>query len=175
MKILKGIFYVILIIVILVFVVALFLPSKYRVERSSDINQPLHVAYGYVADFNNFHEWNPWTPLEPEHSYQVEGDSGKVGQTYSWEGENIGSGKMVFTQFTPLAIKSDIEFISPQQGIGIVEWEFEDKGSVTNVTWRITGDSDYPLGRYLGLMMDGFLGASFEEGIRNLKEKLESN
>lgn len=174
MKIIKSIFYVILAIVALVFVIAIFLPSQYRVERTVDIKKPVGMVYGYVADFNNFHDWNPWTILEPNHPYEVTGDSAKVGQKYYWEGEIIGSGHMIFTEFKPYdLIKSDIAFLSPQQGKGVVEWEFEGNERSTQVTWSLTGEADYPLGRYYGLMMDSFLGKSFEEGVNNLKNNLE--
>lgn len=177
MKILKGIFYVILVIVALIFVVALFLPSQYRVERSVEVDTPIAIVYGYVADFNNFHAWNPWTPLEPNHSYEVIGDSGMVGQKYYWEGEIIGSGKMVFTEFKQYEmIRSDINFLMPNEGSGVVDWEFEADGNSTNVTWSLSGSADYPIGRYFGLMMDGMLGPSFEEGMSKLKlqcEKIE--
>ena len=174
MKILKGIFYVILVIVALVFVVALFLPSEYRVERSTEINRPVGMVYGYVADFNNFHEWNPWSALEPNHSYEVKGDSGTVGQQYHWEGEIIGSGQMEFTEFKQYdLIRSNITFLTPNEGFGIVDWEFEGSENLTNVTWSLTGSADYPIGRYFGLMMDGMLGPSFEEGMTKLKSKCE--
>lgn len=176
MKIIKGIFYVILVIVALVFVIAIFLPSQYSVERTVEINKPVEVVYGYVADFNNFHNWNPWTILEPNHPYEVTGDSAKVGQKYYWEGEIIGSGHMIFTEFKPYdLIKSDIAFLAPQQGEGVVEWEFEENTNSTKVKWSLTGNADYPLGRYYGLMMDNFLGKSFEDGMSNLKKKVETN
>ena len=78
MKILKGIFYAIFAIVVLIFVIALFLPPQYKVERSTEINGSIDTVYGFVADFNNFHDWNPWTPLEPKHNYEVLGDSGSL-------------------------------------------------------------------------------------------------
>jgi len=172
MKALKGIFYVILAIIALVFVVAIFLPSEYKVERSAEINKPVTMIFGYVSDFNNFHSWNPWTPLEPNHSYTVSGDSGQVGHKYLWEGEIIGSGNMIFTKFIPFdLIKSDINFLSPQKAKGVVEWAFDGTENSTTVSWSLTGSADYPLGRYYGLMMDGFLGPSFEEGMNSLKKR----
>lgn len=135
MKIIKGIFYVILAIVVLIFIIAIFLPNQYKVERSVLINKPVQKVYGYVADFNNFHDWNPWTILEPNHPYEVTGDSAKVGQKYYWEVEIIGSGYMIFTKFKPYdLIKSEIAFLSPQQGEGVVEWEFEKNANSTKVT-----------------------------------------
>lgn len=83
---------------------------------------------------------------------------------------------MIFTKFKPYdLIKSEIAFLSPQQGEGVVEWEFEKNANSTKVTQSLTGDADYPLGRYYGLMMDNFLGKSFEEGMSNLKKKVETN
>lgn len=99
-----------------------------------------------------------------------------MGQKYYWEGEIIGSGHMIFTEFKLYnLIKSDIAFLSPQQGEGFVEWEFEENTNSTKVKWSLTGNADYPLGRYYGLMMDNFLGKSFEDGMSNLKKKVETN
>ncbi|MCB9208428.1 MAG: SRPBCC family protein [Ignavibacteriales bacterium] len=175
MKILKIIFGVIVSIIILFLVVALFLPTEYRVERSIEINKPQVEVYNYVADFNNFQAWNPWSPMEPGHKFEVTGDSAVVGQKYYWEGEIIGSGQMIFTEFQPYKlIKSDIEFMTPQQGVGVVDWTFSNEGNSTKVTWGMTGKADYPVGRYFGLMMDSFLGKNFEDGVKVLKEKVES-
>ena len=127
-----------------------------------------------MADFNNFHDWNPWTTLEPNHSYEVTGDSGTIGQKYYWEGETIGSGQMEFIEFKQYdIISSNITFLTPNEGFGVVNWEFERDENVTIVTWSLTGNADYPIGRYFGLMMDGILGPSFEDGMVNLKLKCE--
>ncbi len=175
MKILRKISLAIVAIIVLFFVVAIFLPSEYKVERSIEINLPADSIYNYVADFNNFQAWNPWTPLEPGHKYEVTGDSASVGQRYFWEGKTIGSGQMTFTELKPYSyIKSDIEFLKPNSGKGIVEWNFEQQGNSTKVTWGIIGEAGYPIGRYFGLMMDGFLGKSFEDGMKNLKKNCEA-
>ena len=174
MKILKGIFYVILAIIALFLIVALFLPSEYKVERSVQINKPVGVVYDYVADFNNFHEWNPWTQFEPGHSYEVSGDSAAVGQKYFWKGEIIGSGQMIFTNLKQNeSINATIEFL-PEQGTGVVEWIFDGDSTSTSVNWILTGSADYPVGRYMGIMMDSFLGQNFEDGMQKLKEKCEA-
>ena len=174
MKILKNLLIIIVAIIALLLIVAVFLPSEYRVERSVEINKPAEEVYNYVADFNNFYTWNPWTPMEVGHAFEVTGDSAKVGQKYFWEGKVIGSGQMTFTELKPYElIKSDIEFLSPQQGKGEVDWVFAGSGNGTKVTWGITGESDYPIGRYFGLMMDSFLGQNFEDGMKNLKAEVE--
>lgn len=174
MKILKTMMYVVLVLIALLFIVAIFLPSEYKVERSAEINKPVEMVYGHVSDFNNFREWNPWSPLEPDHSYKVSGDSGMVGQKYHWDGEIIGSGEMIFTELKPyVIIKSDIAFLAPQQANGLVEWVFDGDENKTKVSWSLTGAADYPLGRYFGIMMDSMLGPDFENGMKNLKNICE--
>ncbi len=174
MSILKKISYVVLAIIALFFIVALFLPSEYVVERGIEIDKPIENVYGYVADFNNFHAWNPWTPMEPGHKFEVTGDSATVGQKYYWIGEIIGSGEMVFTELKEnQSIKSSIAFLSPEQGAGIVDFTFEGDMNKTKVTWKLTGDAGYPIGRYFGLIMDSMLGKDFEVGMEKLKEKCE--
>ena len=54
MKILKNLLIIIVAIIALLLIVAVFLPSEYRVERSVEINKPAEEVYNYVADFNNF-------------------------------------------------------------------------------------------------------------------------
>lgn len=174
MSILKKISYVVLAIIALFFIAALFLPSEYEVERSIEINKPIENVYGYVADFNNFHAWNPWTPMEPGHKFEVTGDSAAIGQKYYWEGEIIGSGEMVFTELKQnQSIKSSISFLSPEQASGIVDFTFEGDMNKTKVSWMLTGEAGYPIGRYFGLMMDSMLGGDFEKGMKKLKEKCE--
>lgn len=175
MKILKKILIAILIIIALFLIVAIFLPNKYKVERTTKIDKPVEFIYGYLSDFNNFRDWNPWTNLEPGHDYNVNGDSATVGQKYSWQGKVIGKGEMIFTDFKPFEkIKSNIKFITPQEGKGLVEWNFKKENeNTTNVSWSLEGDAEYPMGRYFSLMMDSFLGKSFQDGLNNLKEKCE--
>ena len=174
MGILKKLSFVVLAIIALFFIVAFFLPSQYKVERGIEINKPVEEVFGYVADFNNFKEWNPWSPMEPGHKFEVTGDSASVGQKYYWIGEIIGSGEMVFTEFKQnQLIKSDISFLSPQQGKGVVDFILEGDTNTTKISWSLVGDAGYPIGRYFGLVMDNMLGPDFELGMKNLKDKCE--
>jgi hypothetical protein len=175
MKVLKIFFSVIVAIIALVLIVAIFLPSQYKVERSMVINKSDTLVYNYVSDFNNFKGWNPWSQMEPDHKFEVTGNAATVGHKYYWEGKEIGSGQMIFTELIPYNfIKSDIEFLTPQSGKGIVEFKFEPQENSTKFSWAIVGDAEYPIGRYMGMLMDTFLGKNFEDGVANLKLKCEA-
>ena len=48
-------------------------------------------------------------------------------------------------------------------------------GDSVNVVWSNEGDlGANPINRYFGLMMDRMIGPDFEEGLNNLKRKVEA-
>ena len=46
-------------------------------------------------------------------------------------------------------------------------------GGSTKVDWSMEGENAYPLGRYMGLLMDGMIGADLVQGLENLKTYIE--
>jgi hypothetical protein len=53
-------------------------------------------------------------------------------------------------------------------------WTFERAGGGTVVTWGIDADmGNSPIGRWMGLMMDRWVGTDFEAGLTNLKTVVE--
>lgn len=56
MKILKIALLIIVAIIVLFLIVAAFMPSKYIVERSIDINKPIDLVFEHVVDLNHFED-----------------------------------------------------------------------------------------------------------------------
>ena len=65
MKALKIVLMAVGVLAALFFIIAAFLPSRYTVERSIEINKAPEVVFEQVADFNNYLKWNPWSKMEP--------------------------------------------------------------------------------------------------------------
>jgi ribosome-associated toxin RatA of RatAB toxin-antitoxin module len=158
----------------LLLVLAIFLPSNYRVERSATINAPVEDVYNQVADFNNYAKWNPWSKMDPEAKITVSENSSGVGANWSWEGEEIGTGSLTIEKAEEYkSIETKLVFTAPRQDEGIGFWTFEETDGKTKVTWAMEGELGYPIGRFMGLMMEGMLGESFEQGLNNIKEIVE--
>ena len=160
----------------LLLLVAVFLPSRYQVERSLEINKPPEVVFGQVADFNNWLKWNPWTEMDPAAKNTITGEARQPGSTWAWEGKTIGAGSLTFELIEPnQRVQSKLVFTAPQQGEARDTWTFTPTASGTKVNWHNEGDLDYPIGRYVGLMLDGsILGPQFEKGLENLKRVCEA-
>jgi carbon monoxide dehydrogenase subunit G len=53
-------------------------------------------------------------------------------------------------------------------------FDLEAEGEGTRVTWTVEMDmGNNPVGRWMGLMMDGMVGKDFDAGLANLKAKAE--
>lgn len=175
MKILKRILLAVGVIVILVLVIAIFLPSRVAVKRNVEINGDLTIIFNYVADYRNFSEWNAWSKVDPEAKIELTGDPGKIDQAWHWDGDNIGKGTLTLKEIEPYNyIKGEMVFLAPMQGIADDIWKFETLKESIRVNWSFETDLDYPLGRFFGLMMDSQLGPQLEEGLQNLKNVIES-
>lgn len=175
MKALRTILYVIIGIVALFLIIALFLPSQARVERTIVIEKPTSTVYGLIVDFNNYKKWNPWSQMDPEAKGELEGQAGEPGQKWSWDGKVVGKGSMTLVETVPnKMIKSELKFVEPFEAKSWDLWTFKPVQGGTEVVWANESDLDYPVGRYFGLFYDGMMGPDFEKGLQNLKELAES-
>ena len=65
MKVLQGLFFLLLGLVALFFVTGLFLPQTAHVERSMTTTASPTTVYGLVDGCARFNEWSPWASLDP--------------------------------------------------------------------------------------------------------------
>jgi len=52
------------------------------------------------------------------------------------------------------------------------DWTFEASGEGVRVTWGLSGTASGPLGGYFAKMMDGWVGADYDERLKQLAEGL---
>jgi hypothetical protein len=174
MKFLKGVLVFLAVVLLLLLVVALFLPSSYHVERSITIACPDSVVYEQVIDFHNWQKWDPWSEADPEATYSIQGAPRGVGSIWSWEGEIVGTGSQtIVAAEEDRMVENKLVFTQPQAMEAVNTWSFESIDGETKVIWSMHGKLDYPVGRYVGLFMEQMLGPDFEKGLKNLKRVSE--
>lgn len=161
----------------LFFLVAFLLPSSKSLSRSITIDSSPGKVYNLITDFKNYKKWNPWSAREPDAKGEMEGEPGKPGHKWSWDGKVIGAGYLQIKEVEKdKRVLSDLVFLKPREMTGDDIWHFEaiEKGR-TKVTWGNRAHLGYPVGRYFGLMLEKMLGPDFEKGLQNLKELSESD
>ncbi len=176
MKALKKIVLAVLLIPIVLILVSLFLPSKYRVERRVTMNAKPGAIFAQINTLKQWPEWTAWTVAKyPDMKVSFIGPEAGVGAGYSWEGKSSGRGTLKITRSEQdKAVGYDLDF---ENG------KYLSKGAITlepaaesvSVGWSNEGDLGWnPVSRFFGLFMDKMMGPDFEEGLRNLQKKVEA-
>ena len=176
MKTFKKVILVVLLIPVLILIMSLFLPSSYRVERSLEISAKPDAIFAQLGTLKNWTNWTAWTVSKyPDMQVSFSGPESGVGATYTWDGQSTGQGVLKLTRAEPdKGISYDLEFDHGKYvSKGAVE--YVPAGEALKVTWSNEGSLGWnPISRVFGLLMDKMMGPDFEEGLRNLKQKLEA-
>jgi effector-binding domain-containing protein/uncharacterized protein YndB with AHSA1/START domain len=174
MKVLRVILIILAILVAAVLIVPLFSPSTAEVIAETTIERtPAHI-FPKVASFEGRTSWDPWLTQDSTAEAKIESKAAFVGSSYAWKGEKVGKGRMEV-----ISVREN-EYIESQLWFGeveepaLVEWNFEPVDEGTRVVWSFSQDTKYPMER-LGMMFGKvFLKNSFDLGLSNLKEVMES-
>jgi hypothetical protein len=176
MRIIKKIALGLIVVVALLAIVGMFLPRNISVARSIEINAPAAKIYPHFANLGATVPWSPWLHHDPETKLEFNDIAEGVGAVMSWASDhkNVGSGTM-----TVLEAEQDksllVELDFGDMGGGMASWDLTEVNGVTTTTWGMETDMGAgPVGRWMGLMMDKWIGADYQKGLQNLKELVES-
>lgn len=173
--VLKRLILAVLLVPILLILIALFLPSKYRVERKEIIKATPESIQPWLAQLQRWPQWTVWnTNFDPTLVFTFRGPAEGAGAEMSWTARS-GNGSLKLTSADPkTGVTYELNF---EQGKfvshGGVTFAPAEAGATT-VTWFNEGSLGWnPVWRYLGLLMDKMMGTEFEKNLGNLKQKVE--
>lgn len=162
-------------IIALPFVIALFIPKAYTIERNIVINKPVHVVFDYVKLVNNQVHYNKWVMTDPDKKIVNTGTDGTLGFKQAWNGNNkAGEGEQ---EITGLAhnerITLEIRFVRPFKNVAHIYTVTQPVTEhSTKVVWGMSGYSKYPL-NLMTALIKGALGNDMNGSLNNLKQLLE--
>ena len=174
MKILKFLGISVVVLVILFFGIAMFLPSEVHVERTLVIPASEEVVFDQINDLRHWKNWSPWHKMDPEMIITYEGFLQGEGASYRWKSDKVGSGQLRITESHPNQyIATEINFMEEGNARGYYRFESVEGG--TQVTWAFETDmGSNPVDKYVGLIMDSMIGSDFEKGLNNLKNHVKT-
>ena len=180
MKILKIILISFIILIVLVCIVALFIPKDYKLERSIVIQAPKDSVFEYVKHLKNQNEYSVWNKMDPNIKSQFTGIDGTVGFVSAWESEvkNVGTGSQTITKIVEgESMFTKLKFEKPFKAENNTEISTTAvDASNTKVTWSFNGSYPYPMNiMKLVFNMEKLIGKDFESGLQNMKVVLEKN
>jgi hypothetical protein len=178
MKIVKVIAIAVLILIALIGIVGLIVPSKVEVKREIEVETPSNVAHEYLRKLSNFHQWSPWTQMDPEIKYEIHGEDGHVGSEYAWYGEgHSGKGVQRVTEISGNRIDIDVIFEEPHEGKARTYFLIEQQSpDITKISWGMESRLSFPFN--IIAFFSGFKGeieSQYDMGLKALKEQLEGD
>ncbi len=175
MRILKWILAVIVVLVAVFIVGGLILPRNIEVSRSVQIDAPADAVFPHVNSLKATQAWSPWLERDPDVVLTFSGADAGVGAKMAWVSEHpqVGSGAQEITASVEnQSVTTALDF--GDMGTASATFDLTDSGGGTTLTWGFTADmGGGPAGRWMGLMMDKWVGADYEQGLANIKTLVE--
>jgi len=161
------------IICVIVVVVGLIIPNDVDVRRSIEISATVEEIHQYTNDLEQWPKWSPWITADPSIKTTLGDIHSGIGASQSWIGAS-GSGQL---RLTGSSLDSGIIYDMTFEGDPTVYQagiSYLSKGDSVTVTWYMTGQmKPIIVGNYFSLLMDTFVGDSFQQGLEMLKEVVE--
>ncbi len=166
-------------IIVLVLLLAAVMKKGYSVERSIVVNKPLKEAFQLMSSLEFQDSWSKWANLDPNMKKWYTGTDRTVGFMSKWESDhkNVGAGEQQITKIVPNErMETQLRFLKPFKAVCDGYFTSEAVGeNQTKISWGFSGSMPYPMNIMLGLMkMEQQLGKDFEEGLANMKKKMEA-
>ena len=180
MKVLKVLLAIILILVIVVAVMGMLAPKDVSIDRSTTVDAPRAQVFDYLADFNTFNDWSPWTAMDPDQKVEISGEAGTVGSMYSWDGTETGKGNMTISGLEDgESISQKLEFTAPFVSSADVAYNLSDAdGGGTEVHWTYEQkDLGFMDRLTMMLFVKSMLTTTYDQGLASLagqSEKINS-
>jgi len=179
MKILKGLLFLLVGIIVLALAVALFVRKEYDIEREVIIEKPRQTVYDYIKYLKNQDQFSVWANMDPAMKKEYRGTDGAVGFISAWESKNsnVGKGEQEIRKLQEGSrIDTELRFVKPMESTSYSYMTTDDYQDIyTKVKWNFTGKMEYPLNLMILLMdMDQTIGDQLQAGLNNLKVIVEN-
>jgi uncharacterized protein YndB with AHSA1/START domain len=169
---LKLVLLLIVLVVGAVVVIGFFvLDGRFEVSREITIKAPPETIHKEVGDLREWPNWLPFTKHDTSIKVTIDTPTG-VGAHETWTGKD-SSGELTFTSSDPeKGIEFTMVFDGKYKSQGAIT--YAKSGDDTRVTWRMMGQNDDFVGKWLAAATPTMVGPMFDEGLQALKAKVEA-
>lgn len=169
MKALKIVGMIVGVLVIL-FITGMYIKSDMNITRSVTIDAPKGLVLSQIADLNAFAEWNPWNKLDSNMTKEITGEPGTIGHKYVWTSDKAGNGYMQIEDIDEDKVVYHLVFQEDEDMASTTTFTVSQAEAGVLVDWNMSGK--VPM--LMSFMMDGMVGASFEEGLTDFQSRILS-
>jgi hypothetical protein len=178
MKLVKWLILLVAVLFGLFVLITFFLPTEYEIERTVQINAPEALVFSQVADLVVWQEWNPWNEMDPDMVIVYGEIATGPGASYTWTSDVAGDGAMKIVEVDGMDhVRYELLFEGYEDNPAFSSIYITEglEAGTSSVRWTFEGDvGDSFFGRWMTVMVDKFVGPSYEKGLQSLKERCET-
>lgn len=177
MKIIKGLLYTIVIIILTFLTATVFAPSSVMVERSIIVDTNQKNVFDQISNFTTWPEWDAWYIKDTNQIRKYAGRFGASEHGFQWRSDNkyIGNGSMHFISMVDMdSLIYDVSFDDDEIIKASGYFHLTENNGQTSVKWVMFSSIGFPY-KILNYFMDEMVGQDFERSLENFKNYIESN
>ncbi|MEO1556981.1 MAG: SRPBCC family protein [Pseudomonadota bacterium] len=145
---------------------SLLLPRHVHVEREATLQADPEAVLALAASNTGYQQFNPYLSADPALKIDPFGPPAGVGSGFAFDGKD-GKGTQVVAEVTDAAVRYDIDLGPMGQPTQMIAVDPVADG--VRVTWSLDADMGFnPVGRVMGLFLDGMIGKTLDRGLGNL-------
>ena len=169
-RLLRGLFYLVCVLAVLIVVGGFILPPEWSVEREIIINAAPERVFALIESPKKWSTWAPWFESDPFAEKTYSGPESGVGAQVTWmSSEGTRSGLRITAAIPLNQIASSMDMGSVGRGEMLFTLTAMSP-STTRVTWRTGSKSGFnPARRYVGLLVAKSLKRQCDSGLSRLK------
>lgn len=176
MKILKYLFFLLLIVFIGGAIYFATKDGNYDIQESTIVEAPIELVFDKVNEYKTWENWGPWKKEDPTMVFNYSDKTTGEGASYSWNGEE-GDGSMRTIQVVPnQLIRQELTLQTPAgERKPDVYWEFKEVEGGTQVTWGVRGEHQLMDKAYFTLTSTDFekqMRDMYAAGLSGLKQSV---
>lgn len=179
MKLLKYIFFLILIIII---GGSLYLATKngdYDISRERIIKAPSEVIFNNVNDYKNWAKWGPWYEMDSTITTTYPENTIGKDASYSWKDASGGGSMKTIEVDNNKSLLQEIAFNTPLgESKSNISWNFNKVDEGTEVTWGMKGTHNFMDKAYFlisGTNFENMMNDMFDRGLELLDLNIQSD
>lgn len=147
MKIIKYLFFLLLLVVIGGGIYIATIDGKFQIEESKIIDAPNELLFNTINEYKTWEQWGPWMDVSDDLIMEYANQTSGKGASYSWKSEVQPNGSMKTEKIAPFSsIDQKLTMDIPMVGetVSDVYWKFEKIEDLkTKVTWGIKGEQGF--------------------------------
>ena len=151
-------------------------PDNFRFARTARIAASPERLFPLIADLRQMNTWNPYALRDTSGTGSYSGPVSGKGARHDFAGPKSGTGHIEIMEANPNAnVAMRLFMTKPMNADNRVDFTLKPEGHLTEVTWAMTGQQPL-MAKIMTLFIDcdKMVGKDFDEGLANLKAKVEA-